>query len=98
MEYLDLLAENAQNWDTTGTYDALSKTQAHGQILYTHLSKINWFHDIICILRVLRYMIKSRSKSFSNTVGSYIGLPLGQGSIKLDFRFSRLLSTLLGVV
>jgi hypothetical protein len=29
MEYLDSLAENAQNWDTTGTYEALSKTQPH---------------------------------------------------------------------
>jgi hypothetical protein len=29
MEYLDLLAENAQNWDTTGTYKAPSKTQPH---------------------------------------------------------------------
>jgi hypothetical protein len=29
MEYLDLLAENAQNWDTTGTYKALGKTQPH---------------------------------------------------------------------
>jgi len=29
MEYLDLLAENAQNWDTTGTYEALGKTQPH---------------------------------------------------------------------
>ena len=29
MEYLDLLAENAQNQDTTGTYEALSKTQSH---------------------------------------------------------------------
>ena len=27
MEYLDLLAENAQNWDTIGTYEAPSKTQ-----------------------------------------------------------------------
>jgi len=29
MEYLDLLAENAQNWDTTGTYEAPSKMQSH---------------------------------------------------------------------
>jgi hypothetical protein len=29
MEYLDLLAENAQNWDTTCTYEAPSKTQPH---------------------------------------------------------------------
>jgi len=29
MEYLHLLAENAQNWDTTGTYEALVKTQPH---------------------------------------------------------------------
>jgi hypothetical protein len=29
MEYLDLLAENVQNWDTTGTYEAPSKTQPH---------------------------------------------------------------------
>ena len=29
MEYLDLLVENAQNWDTTSTYKAPSKTQAH---------------------------------------------------------------------
>jgi len=29
MEYMDLLAENAQNWDTTGTYEALGKTQPH---------------------------------------------------------------------
>jgi hypothetical protein len=29
MEYLDSLAENAQNWDATGTYEALSKTQPH---------------------------------------------------------------------
>jgi hypothetical protein len=29
MEYLDLLAKNAQNWDTTGTYEAPSKTQPH---------------------------------------------------------------------
>jgi len=29
MEYLDLLAENAQNWDTTGTCEAPSKTQPH---------------------------------------------------------------------
>jgi len=29
MEYLDLLAENTQNYDTTGTYEALSKTQPH---------------------------------------------------------------------
>jgi hypothetical protein len=29
MEYLDLLAENTQNWDTTGTYEAPSKTQPH---------------------------------------------------------------------
>jgi len=29
MKYLDLLAENAQNWDTTGTYEAPSKTQPH---------------------------------------------------------------------
>ena len=27
MEYLDLLAENTQNWDTTGTYEAPAKTQ-----------------------------------------------------------------------
>jgi len=26
MEYLDLLVENAQNWDTTDTYEAPSKT------------------------------------------------------------------------
>jgi hypothetical protein len=29
MEYLDLLVENAQNWDTTDTYEAPSKTQPH---------------------------------------------------------------------
>ena len=29
MEYLDLLVENAQNWDTTGTYEASGKTQPH---------------------------------------------------------------------
>ena len=29
MEYLDFLAKNAQNWDTTGTYKAPSKTQPH---------------------------------------------------------------------
>jgi len=29
MEYLDLLAENAQNWDTKDTYKAPSKTQPH---------------------------------------------------------------------
>jgi hypothetical protein len=29
MEYLDLLTENAQNWDTPGTYEAPSKTQSH---------------------------------------------------------------------
>ena len=29
MEFLDLLVENAQNWDTIGTYEALSKTQPH---------------------------------------------------------------------
>jgi hypothetical protein len=29
IEYLDLLAENAQNWDTTDTYEAPSKTQPH---------------------------------------------------------------------
>jgi len=29
MEYLDLLVENAQNWDTTSTYEALGKTQSH---------------------------------------------------------------------
>jgi hypothetical protein len=29
MKYLDLLAENTQNWDTTGTYEAPSKTQPH---------------------------------------------------------------------
>ena len=27
MEYLHLLVENAENWDTTGTYEAPSKTQ-----------------------------------------------------------------------
>jgi hypothetical protein len=29
MKYLDLLAENAQNWDTTGTYEVSNKTQPH---------------------------------------------------------------------
>jgi len=29
IEYLDLLAENAQNWDTTCTYEAPHKTQPH---------------------------------------------------------------------
>ena len=29
MEYLDLLGENTQYWDTTGTYEAPSKTQPH---------------------------------------------------------------------
>jgi len=29
MEYLNLLAENAQNWDTTCTYETPSKTQPH---------------------------------------------------------------------
>jgi hypothetical protein len=29
IEYLDLLAENAQNYDTTGTYEAPGKTQPH---------------------------------------------------------------------
>ena len=29
MEYLDLLAENAQNQDTTDTHEAPSKTQPH---------------------------------------------------------------------
>jgi hypothetical protein len=29
MEYLDLLAENAQNWGTTGTCEAPGKTQPH---------------------------------------------------------------------
>ena len=28
-EYLDLLAENAQNWDTAGTYEAPGKSQPH---------------------------------------------------------------------
>ena len=27
MDYLDLLAENAQNWDTVGTYETPVKTQ-----------------------------------------------------------------------
>jgi len=29
MEYLDILAENAQNWDITGTCEVPSKTQPH---------------------------------------------------------------------
>jgi len=29
MEYLDLLAENTQNWDITGTYGAPRKTQPY---------------------------------------------------------------------
>jgi hypothetical protein len=29
MEYMDLLAENAQNWDTACTYEALGRTQPH---------------------------------------------------------------------
>ena len=29
MEYLDSLVENAQNWNTTGTYKAPGKTQPH---------------------------------------------------------------------
>ena len=29
MKYLDLLAENVQNWNTTGIYKAPSKTQPH---------------------------------------------------------------------
>jgi hypothetical protein len=29
MKYLDLLAENAQNWDTADTYEALGKTQPY---------------------------------------------------------------------
>jgi hypothetical protein len=29
IEYLNLLAENAQIWDTIGTYEAPSKTQPH---------------------------------------------------------------------
>jgi len=29
MKYLDLLAENAQNWDTTSTCEASSKTKPH---------------------------------------------------------------------
>ena len=29
IEYLDLLAENAQNWDTIGTYETPSKTQPY---------------------------------------------------------------------
>ena len=29
MKYLDLLDENAQNWDTTGTYETPSKTQPY---------------------------------------------------------------------
>ena len=29
IEYLYLLAENAENWDTADTYEALSKTQPH---------------------------------------------------------------------
>ena len=29
MEYLDLLAKNPQNWDTTGTYEAPGQTQPH---------------------------------------------------------------------
>jgi hypothetical protein len=29
VEYLDLLAENAQNWDTTSTYEVPGKTQPH---------------------------------------------------------------------
>jgi len=29
MKYLDLLAENAQNWDTISIYEAPSKTKPH---------------------------------------------------------------------
>ena len=29
IEYLDLIAENAQNWDTTGTCEVLGKTQPY---------------------------------------------------------------------
>jgi hypothetical protein len=29
MKYLDSVAENAQNWDTTDTYEAPGKTQPH---------------------------------------------------------------------
>ena len=29
IEYLDLLAENAQNWNTSSTYEAPSKSQPH---------------------------------------------------------------------
>ena len=34
MEYLDLLVENAQTWDTTGTYEAPGKTQPHTSSMY----------------------------------------------------------------
>lgn len=29
MEYINLLVENAQNWNTTGTYEALGENQSH---------------------------------------------------------------------
>jgi hypothetical protein len=35
-----------------------------------HLSPINWLHGVIRILRVLRYKVIFRSKSFFNTFGS----------------------------
>ena len=43
-----------------------------GQRWYTDLSNINWLHDIIHILRVLRYKVTSGSKSVFNTFGSLI--------------------------
>ena len=44
MEYLDLLAEIAQNWDTTGTYEAPSKTQPHTSSRVMHNLKED--HDL----------------------------------------------------
>ena len=34
MEYLDLLAEKTRNWDTTGTYEAPSKTNTSSGGMY----------------------------------------------------------------
>ena len=60
MEYLDLLVENAQNWDTTGTYEAPSKTQPYtsngGPYCRTsNLHGVGWWFFFMCLLESVRW-------------------------------------------
>jgi len=90
MEYLDLLTENAQNWDTTSTYEAPSKTHTSSGGMYNLSDVHHGNYNPSCKAKTNMQedsdgpMTRARAKQLQRALTSQIGMIEAASELKIS--------------